>query len=95
MMEELIKEALKEAELELGRETLNLILSRILYDLSLTNESLRDFEIPEVITEIDLSPLSDLEKRAFYYQFADLLGTIVSEEAKHELLNRLNSLNYA
>ncbi|WP_461829208.1 hypothetical protein [Aquifex sp.] len=94
-MDELIKEALKEAELELGRETLNLLLSRIFYDLSLTNENLRDFELPEVITEIDLSPLSEAEKRVLYYQFADLLGTLLNEEVKHELLKRVNTLNYA
>ena len=94
-MEELIKEALKEAELTLGREALNLLLSRIFYDLSLTNENLRDFKLPEVITEIDLSLLSESEKRAFYYQFADLLGTLLNEEIKHELLKRVNTLNYA
>ncbi len=92
-MESLIKLALKEAEFHLGREMLLLVISRILYDLSLTNEKLREVIIPEAITEMDFSLFNDVEKKAFYYELVDILGLLVGEEIKHSLLQREISLN--
>jgi len=92
-MESLIKTALKVAEFHLGRELLLLVISRILYDLSLTNEKLKEVKIPEAITEMDFSLFDEVEKKAFYYQLVDILGLLVGEEVKHSLLQRQLSPN--
>jgi len=88
-MDELIREALREGERFVGRTALRFIVERIIYDLSLTNESLKNMEIPSDPTDIDLSEMSEEEKRIFYYQLADILGALVNPQLKERLLRRL------
>lgn len=88
-MDELIKDALREGEKFVGRTTLRFILKRIIYDLSLTNENLKSVEIPNDPTDIDLSKMSEEEKRILYYQLADILGALVNPQLKDSLLRRL------
>jgi len=92
-MDELIKEALKEGEKFIGRTALRFVVERIIYDLSLTNENLKDMEIPSDPTNVDISRFSDEEKRIFYYQLADILGSLVNPQLKEKLLKRLEGKN--
>ncbi|WP_068549750.1 hypothetical protein [Thermosulfidibacter takaii] len=88
-MDQLIKEALKESEKIVGKTALRLITERIIYDLSITDDNLKNLKIPVNPVNIDLSKLSDEEKKVFYYQLAEILGAVVNPQIKKKLLKRL------
>ena len=89
-MEDLLREVLGEGERLIGKDALRYILSRIVHDLSITNPSMGNLEIPLDPLEIDLSSLEEEEKRILLYELAELLGALAGPSVKHDILRRFN-----
>ena len=81
----LIREAFEEVSIYIGTTALRMIVERILYDLSVYNSSLRSIKVEDP-KEIDFYKFSPNELKKFYYMFADIIGTMLGDEFKEELL---------
>jgi len=81
-----LRKALYRVSESVGRDNLRFIVDRIIKDLSITNPSLKDLEVPEDPGELNLDLLSEDELERFYYLLADISGSLVDESLKEELL---------
>ncbi len=86
-----LRKALERVSDFVGRTNLRFIVERIIYDLSVTNPSLKGVEVPEDPTELNLERFGDEDVERFYYLLADISGSLVGEFLKEELLREVES----
>ncbi len=84
----LIKESLSEISIYIGTTTLKVVLKRIFFDLSVYNPQWENIKVndPE---ELDFSKFSTEDLKRFYHMFVDIVGNILGDEFKEELLMKL------
>ena len=84
----LIKEALNEISIYMGTSTLKAILERISFDLSVYNSAWEHIKTDDP-KEIDFSSFSINELKKFYYMFVDIVGNMLGDEFREDLLKKL------
>ncbi|RLB10458.1 MAG: hypothetical protein DRG27_02965 [Deltaproteobacteria bacterium] len=84
----LIKDSLNEISIYIGTSTLKIVLERIFYDLSVYNPEWESIKISDP-EEVDFSKFSPEELKKFYQMFVDIIGNILGEEFKEELLRKV------
>lgn len=83
----LIKESLNEISMYIGTSALKVVLERIFFDLSVYNPAWEHIEISDP-EEVDFSKFSIEELKKFYHMLVDIVGNILGDEFKKELLRK-------
>ncbi len=86
-----IRKVLREISDLIGKGNLRILVVKIIGDLKAGNPNLVDLNVPEDPTCIDLSRLSEEEKRAFLYMLMDIGGFVAGGETRQRLLKRYNT----